>query len=86
MKHEPETQKHGHISGHTERRTSKRSAPEVNDKHRMIPLRRKMVIQRALLEAEPVPIPERNRRSKILAKVKNLKNLENPNHPPSTVK
>jgi hypothetical protein len=27
MQHEPETQKHGHISGHTERRTSKRVHP-----------------------------------------------------------
>jgi hypothetical protein len=27
MQHEPETQKHGHISGHTERRTSKKVHP-----------------------------------------------------------
>jgi hypothetical protein len=64
----------------------KRSALEVKDKRRMIPLRRKLVIQRALLVAEPVPIPERNRRIKSLPKVENSKNSENPNHPPSTVK
>jgi hypothetical protein len=64
----------------------KRSTPEVKDKHRMIPLRRKLAIRRALLVVEPVPIPERNRRSKILPKVKNLKNSEKPNHPPLTVK
>jgi hypothetical protein len=64
----------------------KRSAPEVKEKCRMIPLRRKLAIQRDLLATELVPIPERDRRSKILPKVENLKNSENPNHPPSTVK
>jgi hypothetical protein len=52
----------------------------------MIPLRRKLAIQRALLAAEPVPILERNRRSKSLPTIENSKNLENPNHPPLTVK
>jgi hypothetical protein len=52
----------------------------------MIPPRRKLVIQRALLAAEQVPIPKENRRSKILPKVKNLKNSKRPNHPPSMVK
>jgi hypothetical protein len=64
----------------------KSSTPEVKDKHRMIPLRRKLAIQRALLAAEPVHIPERNRRSKILPKVVNSKNSKKPNHPPSMVK
>ena len=64
----------------------KRSIPEVKDKRRMIPLRRKLAIRRALLAAEPVPIPERNSRRKSIPKVENSKNSENPNHPPSTVK
>jgi hypothetical protein len=64
----------------------KRSTPEVKDKRRTIPLRRKQAIRRALLAAEPVPIPEGNRRSKSLPKVVNSKNSENPNHPPSMVK
>jgi hypothetical protein len=64
----------------------KRSTPEVKDKRRMIPLRRKLAIQGALLAAEPVPIPEENRRNKSLPKVKNLKNSERPNHPPLTMK
>jgi hypothetical protein len=64
----------------------KRSTPEVKDKCRMIPLRRNLAIKRALLAAEPVPIPERNRRSKSLPKVKNSKNSERPNHPPLMVK
>jgi hypothetical protein len=64
----------------------KRSTPEVKDKRRMIPLRRKLVIQRALLAAEPVLIPEGNKKRKSLPKVKNLKNSKKPNHPPSTVK
>jgi hypothetical protein len=32
MQHEPEMQKHGRISGHTERSTS-RSTPEVKDQY-----------------------------------------------------
>jgi hypothetical protein len=64
----------------------KRSTPEVKDKRRIIRLRRKLAIQRALLAAKLVPIPEENRRSKSLPKVENLKNSERPNHPPSTVK
>jgi hypothetical protein len=64
----------------------KRSTPEVEDKRRMIPLRRKLAIQRALLAAEPVPIPEENRRSKSLPKAEDSKNSERPNHPPLTVK
>jgi hypothetical protein len=64
----------------------KRSTPEVREKRRMIPLRRKLAIQRALLATEPVPIPKRNRRSKSLSKVVSLKNSENPNHSPSMVK
>jgi hypothetical protein len=64
----------------------KRSTPEVEDKRQMIPLRRKLAIQRALLAIEPVPIPKGNKRRKSLPKVINLKNSENPNHPPSTVK
>jgi hypothetical protein len=52
----------------------------------VIPLRRKLAIQKALLAAEPIPIPERNRRSKILPKVENSKNSERPNHPPSKEK
>jgi hypothetical protein len=66
--------------------TRKRSTPEVKDRCRVIPLRRKLAIQKALLVAEPVPIPERNRRSKSLPKFENSKNSERPNHPPSTVK
>jgi hypothetical protein len=64
----------------------KNSTPEVKDKRRMIPLRRKLAIRRALLAAEPIPIPEGNRRRKSLQKVENLKNSENPNHPPSMAK
>ena len=64
----------------------KRSTPEVKDKRQMIHLRRKSVIQRALLAAKPAPIPEENRRSKSLPKVKNSKNSERPNHPPLMVK
>jgi hypothetical protein len=64
----------------------KRSTPVVKDKHRIIPLRRKLAIQRDLLAAEPVPIPEENRRSKSLPKVENSKNSKRPNHPPSTMK
>jgi hypothetical protein len=57
----------------------KRSTPEVKDKRRMIPLRRKLVIQRALLAAEPIPIPKGNKRRKSLPKVVNSKNSEKPN-------
>jgi hypothetical protein len=64
----------------------KRSTPEVKDQCQVIPLRRKLVIQKDLLAAELVPIPERNRRSKSLPKVENSKNSERPNHPPSTMK
>ena len=62
------------------------STAEVKEKRQMIPLRRKLAIQRALLAAEPVLIPEGNGRSKSLPTVINSKNSENPNHPPSTVK
>jgi hypothetical protein len=64
----------------------KRSTPEVKDKRRMIPLRRKRAIRRDILATEPVLIPEGNRRSKIIPKAMNLKNSENLNHPPSTMK
>jgi hypothetical protein len=64
----------------------KSSTLEVKDQCRVISLRRKLAIQKALLVAELVPIPERNRRSKSLPKVKNSKNSERENHPPSTVK
>jgi hypothetical protein len=64
----------------------KRSTPEVKDQCRVIPLRRKLVIQKALLAAEPIPISEGNKRRKSLPKVEKFKNSERPNHPPSTVK
>jgi hypothetical protein len=41
-----------------------RSTPEVKDQFQMIPLRRKLVIQKALLAAGPVPILEENIRNK----------------------
>ena len=50
MQHEPETQKHGHISGHTERSTLKKVHPRGKGQVRVIPLRRKLAIQRNLLE------------------------------------
>jgi hypothetical protein len=63
-----------------------RSTPEVKDQFQMIPLRRKMAIQKALPAAGPVPILEENRRKKRLPRVINLKKLERPNLPPSTVR
>ena len=60
--------------------------PEVKDKRRMIPLRRKLVIQRALLAAELVLIPEEDIRSESFTRVINSKNSENQNRPPSMVK
>jgi hypothetical protein len=64
----------------------KRSTPEVKDQCRVIPMRRKPTIQKALLVAEPVPILKENKRNKSLPKVETLKNSERPNYPPSTVK
>jgi hypothetical protein len=64
----------------------KRSTPEVRDQCRVIPLRRKLAIQKTLPAAEPVPILEENRRSKRLPRVINLRNSERPNHPPSMVR
>ena len=46
-----------------------RSTLEVKDQCQMIPLRRKLVIQRALPAAEPVPILEENKRNKRLPRV-----------------
>jgi hypothetical protein len=63
-----------------------RSTPEVKDQCQMIPLRRKLVIQKALPAAGPVPILEENRRSKRLPRVINFRNSERPNLPPSTVR
>jgi hypothetical protein len=63
-----------------------RSTPEVKDQCQTIPLRRKLVIQKALPVAGPVPIPEENRRRKRLPRVIDLKNSERPNLPPSTVR
>jgi hypothetical protein len=59
------------------------STPEVKDQYQMIPLRRKLVIQKALPVVGPVPILERNRRSKRLPRVINLRNSKRPNLPPS---
>jgi hypothetical protein len=39
-----------------------RSTPEVKDRYRMIPLRRKLVIQKALPAVGPVPILEENKK------------------------
>ena len=63
-----------------------RSTPEVKDQCQTIPLRRKLAIQKALPAAGPVPILKRNRRSKRLLRVTNLRNLERPNLPLSTVR
>jgi hypothetical protein len=63
-----------------------RSTPEVKDQCQMIPLRRKMAIQKALLATGPIPILKENRRSKRLPRVINLRNSERPNLPPSTVR
>jgi hypothetical protein len=62
------------------------STPEVKDQCQMIPLRRKLAIQKALPAAAPVPILEENRRRKRLPRVINLRNSERPNLPPSTVR
>jgi hypothetical protein len=62
------------------------SISEVNDQFQMIPLRRKLAIQKALPVAGPIPIPKRNRRNKRLPRVINLRNSERPNLPPSTVR
>jgi hypothetical protein len=87
MQHEPEVQKHGHISGHTERSTSKKVHPRGKGQSRWtIPLGRKLAVQRDLLEAELVPIPKEDRRSEIFPRVINSKNSGSPNHPPSMVK
>jgi hypothetical protein len=63
-----------------------RSTPEVKDQCQMIPLRRKLAIQKALPATGPVPILEENRRSKRLPRVINLRNLERPNLPPLMVR
>jgi hypothetical protein len=63
-----------------------KSTPEVKDQCQMILLRRKLVIQKALPTAGPVPILEENRRSKRLPRVINLRNSERPNLPPSMVR
>jgi hypothetical protein len=63
-----------------------RSTPEVKDQCQTIPLRRKLVIKKALLAAGPVHILKRNRRSKRLPMVINLRNSKRPNLPPSTVR
>jgi hypothetical protein len=63
-----------------------RSTPEVKDQYQMTPLRRKPVIQKVLLAAGPVPILKRNRRSKRLPRVINLRNFKRPNLPPSTAR
>ena len=60
-----------------------RSTPEVKDQCQMIPLRRKMAIQKALPAAGLVPTLKRNRRSKRLLRVINLRNSGRPNLPPS---
>jgi hypothetical protein len=86
MQHEPEMQNRGRVSGHTERSTSRKVHPEVRDQYQTIPLRRKMVIQKALPAAGPVPILKRNRRSKRLPRVINLRNSKRPNLPPSTAR
>jgi hypothetical protein len=63
-----------------------RSTPEVKDQCQMIPLRRKLAIHKALPAAEPVPILKRNRRSKRLLRIINLRNSKRPNLPPSTAR
>jgi hypothetical protein len=60
-----------------------RSTPEVKDQCQMIPLRRKLAIQKALPAAGPIHILKRNRRSKRLLRVINLRNSKRPNLPPS---
>jgi hypothetical protein len=59
---------------------------EVKDQCQTIPLRRKLVIQKALPAIGPVPILKENRRSTRLPRVINLRNSERPNLPPSMVR
>jgi hypothetical protein len=63
-----------------------RSTPKVKDQFQTIPRRRKMATQRALPAAEPILIPEENRRRKNSPRVTDLRNSKNPNHPPSIVR
>jgi hypothetical protein len=86
MQHEPEVQKHGHISGHTERSTSRKVHPRDKDKRLMILLERKLATRRDLLAAELVLIPKENERSRNFPRVIISKSSRRPNHPPSTVK
>ena len=59
-----------------------RSTLEVKDQCQMIPLRRKLLIQKALPAVGPVPILIGNERSKRLPRVINLRNSGRPNLPP----
>jgi hypothetical protein len=62
------------------------STPKVKDQCQTIPLRRKLMIQKALPAVGPVPILKENKTRKRLPRVINLRNLERPNLPPSMVR
>jgi hypothetical protein len=63
-----------------------RSTLEVKDQCQTIQLRRKLVIQKALPAARPIPILAENRRRKRLLRVINLRNSGRPNLPLSTTR
>jgi hypothetical protein len=86
MQHEPEMQNRGRVSGHTERSTSRKVHPRGKGPMPEDSTEKELAIQKALLAVGPVPIPKRNRRSKRLLRVINLRNLERPNLPPSMVR
>jgi hypothetical protein len=62
------------------------STPEIRDKRLTIPLKRKLVIQRNLLIAELVLVPEENGRIEMIPKIIISKNSRRRNHPLSIVK
>jgi hypothetical protein len=86
MQHEPETQKHGHISGHTERITSKKVHPRGKGQASDDSSKKEASDSEGSSSSRTSSYPEENKRRKSLPKVKNSKNSERPNHPPSMVK
>jgi hypothetical protein len=86
MQHELEIQKHGHISGHTERSTSKKVHPRGKGQASDDSSGKEAGDSEGSSSSRTSSYSRRNRRSESFPRVINSKNSGRPNHPPSTVK
>ncbi len=86
MQHEPETQKDGHISGHTDRITPKMVHPRGKGQALDNSSKKEAGDLEGSSSSKTSSYFWRKQKKQKFSKGQNSKNSERPNHPPSTVK